>query len=70
MQNNNKKLCIVDLESIERIEYILDTTLNYINDVGPRDLRGFNEEIPELLKKIRKGLTRAYKCKITVEKKQ
>jgi hypothetical protein len=32
-----------------RIRYILATLMEYIEEVGPRDLRGFKDEIPDFL---------------------
>lgn len=33
----------------DKIIYILESTLEYINEVGPRDLRGFREDLEQIL---------------------
>lgn len=47
--NNLKSDCVqLNKDDARRIAYILNRVKEYIIDIGPRDLRGFEEEIPEL----------------------
>lgn len=39
-------------EDAQRIRYLLEITLQYIQEVGPRDLRDHENELIEFIKKL------------------
>lgn len=45
----------ISTEDAQRIRYILEIVLQYINEVGPRDLRDHSDEIAEFIKKLPTG---------------
>lgn len=43
---------VIPTEDAERIRYIFEATLAYIDEVGPRDLRDYKDEIVKLITKL------------------
>lgn len=48
----SREAVYVPITDAKRIRYILEKLVEYIDDVGPRDLRGFEDDAKEYIKAL------------------
>lgn len=48
----SREAVYVPIVQAKRIRYILEKLVEYIDDVGPRDLRGFEDDAKEYIKAL------------------
>jgi hypothetical protein len=59
MRNNNTKTCTIDIEDLKTAEYILSLTLDYVEQIGPRDLREYKEAMADLIDKFKTSIKKS-----------
>lgn len=59
MRNNSPKTCTVDVEDLDTAEFILSITLDYVEQIGPRDLREYKETMADLIGKFKASIKKS-----------